>query len=279
MPTVRSKVGAVHDTPAGFIEGLTGKPPSEWAKELGQVTAGELNEVYSAEDEDASDEEPPETTPISDEKACRAGERLLTAMTRAVLELENEQLRRLGMEDGELVEALEARADFYVACYNDHDVKRIGFTAGDEFPIPRNSFAGRAQPPARKKDEEEPPEWSVAVENISVSSPNWVEEDQRTRQWKGKDANRRDCYFVIEDAEFWRLVKKQDLHVEVWDTLKVQWAYRLVDGKAKQRRVLRVLEFNGSKLANPLSPDAVNAILGSHRPTAGAPGERTLFDL
>lgn len=264
------------DTPAGFIEGLTGKPPLEWAKELGQITANELEEVYSS-DEPAPDH-PTKTSSNPEDDACRAGSRLLTAMTRAVLEMENEQLRRLGMEERDLVEALEARAEFYAACYKDQDVKRVGFTAEDDFPVPRSSFPGRAQPPARKEDEEEPPEWSVAIENISVSSPNWDEEDQRSRQWKGKDANRRDCYFVIEDAEFWRLVKKQDLHVVVSDTLKVQWAFRVVDGKAKQRRVLRVLEFNGSKLANPLSPDAVNAILGSYTPAAGAPPEPTLFD-
>lgn len=264
------------DTPAGFIEGLTGMPLSGWAKELGELgreTAGGALEVPT----DAG-VEPTSVEPPSEEQICRTGERLLAAMTRSILELEYEQLKRLGIEDGPLFEVLDARADFYAACFNDGDVNGIGFSADDTFPIPRSSFLIRAQPPARKDDEEDPPEWSVSIESINVTSPNWVEEDQRVRQWKGKDASRRDCYFVIEDAEFWRLVKRKGLHVEVWDSLKVQWAFRLIDGKAKQRRVLRVLEFNGKKLASPLSPDAINAILGSHTPTAGALAQPTLFD-
>ncbi len=269
------------DTPAGFIEGLTGKPPSEWAKDLGKFGQQTANLVFEATDVDELEAHLPDINALAHDHAellCRMSERMLTAMTRNILERETEQLKSIGMEEGPFLEALDARADFYSACIDDGDVRRVGFTPDDDFPIPRSSFTGRAQKPVRKENEEDPPEWEVAIESINVTSPNWVEEDQRLRQWKGKDANRRDCYFVIEDAEFWRLVKRKDLQVEVWDSLKVQWAYRVVDGKAKQRRVLRVLEFNGTLLATPLSPGAINAILGSHTSTNGAKAEPTLFD-
>ncbi|OAP34803.1 hypothetical protein [Sinorhizobium americanum] len=269
------------DTPAGFIEGLTGKPTSAWMKELGSLSR-ETIEHGLATEEPTEDEvnnvrlAPPD--PTREELACRSAEKFLTTVTRAILEKETHELVRLGMDDGELVGALDARADFYAACFNDGDVKRVGFTPDDTFPIPRNSFPGRSQKPIRKEGEEDPPEWIVAIESINVTSPNWVQEDQRTRQWKGKDASRRDCYFVIEDAEFWRLVKMKNLQVEVWDSLKVQWAYRVVDGKAKQRRVLRVLEFNGTNLATPLPPDAINAILGDHSSATGSRAEPSLFE-
>ncbi|WP_157785548.1 hypothetical protein [Sinorhizobium fredii] len=265
------------DTPAGFIEGLTGKPTSAWMKEFGSLSREIIVDAFATEEptEDKVNDSP---DPTREELACRSAEKFLTAVTRAILEKETDELVRLGMEDGELVGALDARADFYAACFNDGDVKRVGFTPDDTFPIPRNSFPGRAQKPIRKEGEEDPPEWIVTIENINVTSPNWVQEDQRTRQWKGNDASRRGCYFVIEDAEFWRLVKRKDLQVEVWDTLKVQWAYRVVDGKAKQRRVLRVLEFNGAKLATPLPPDAINAILGGHSSAAGSRAEPSLFE-
>ena len=185
-------------------------------------------------------------------------------MTRSILELGTEALDKIAMEIGGLPDALEARAEFYQACYDDPDVKRIGFTTEQDFPIPRNSFPERAQKPERKKKDEGEPEWVVSVEGIFVTSPNWDQEDQKTRQWKGKDSVRRDCYFVIEDAEFWFRVKRKGLHVEVLDNLKVQWAYQIVGGKTKNRRVLRVLEFNGEKLAEPLPPDSINAILGSY---------------
>jgi hypothetical protein len=118
----------------------------------------------------------------------------------------------------------------------------------------------------------------VSVESVYVTSPNWDEEDQKTRQWKGKDQIRRDCYFVVEDRAFWQLVKRRTLHVEVLDNLKVQWAYQIVDGRPKNRRVLRVLEFNGDKLADPLDHDAISAILGDYSAVEASRGQPSLFD-
>jgi len=108
--------------------------------------------------------------------------------------------------------------------------------------------------------------------------PIWDQDDQKARHWKGKDRVRRDCYFVIEDADFWALAKKKDLHVEVLDNLKVQWAYQLADGKPKNRRVIRVREYNGNKLAEPLKSDALDAILGRHAAASAGRTEWSLFD-
>jgi hypothetical protein len=269
------------DTPAGFIKGLTGRPLAEWAEELGEVAKDGV--IAAFEGGEIAQGEAPSIKPTTIDhshldRVCRIGERLLIALTSSILEKDNDELRQLGLEETSLLEALDARADFYAACYNDGDVRRVGFTPDDYFPIPRNSFAGRAQKPARKEDEEEPPEWAVSVERVLVSSPNWDREDQRTRKWKGQDVNHHPCYFVIDDAEFWHRVKLKDLPTDVSDSLTVQWASRIVDGKVKERRVLRVLEFNGKKFATPLPPDAINAILGSHTPSDGAISERDLFD-
>lgn len=277
---VSSEVGSA------YIEGLTGKPPTAWAKEIGEDHREAISEAL------ASDESlgPPETDEgaishvqtvpdtSTGELTCEHGAGLIAAMTRGILELGNDALLRIGMEVGHLPEALEARAEFYAACIEDNDVKRVGFTPDADFPIPRNSFPERAQKPARKKGEEEEPQWIVSVEGIFVTSPNWDQEDQRTRQWKGKDAVRRDCYFVIDDAEFWFRVKRKGLHVEVLDSLKVQWAYQLVDGRPKNRRVLRVLEFNGEKLAEPLSSDAIKAMVGANPNADAVKDGSSLFD-
>lgn len=155
------------------------------------------------------------------------------------------------------------------------------FTAGapdDDFPIPRNSFPERAQKPARKKKEEDEPEWVVATESIYVNSPNWNENKQKTRMWQGVDSVRHECLFVIEDAEFWGRIRRKELLFEGLDSLKVQWAFQVVDRKIKNRRVLRVLEFNEKKLAEPLTPDAKSAILGSYTSIEAARGEPSLFD-
>lgn len=265
------------DVGAAYVEGLTGKPPVEWAQEIGQDHRERVREAYEMIEPDELDTVA-DTKPESDQAACRSSAKIVVAMTRGVLEKDTGELSKIGMEVGNLPDALDARAEFYAACIGDGEVKRIGFTPDDDFPIPRNSFVERAQKPVRKEKEEEPPEWVVSIESIYVTSPNWDVEDQKTRQWKGKDQIRRDCYFVIEDAEFWRLVKRKDLHVEVLDNLKVQWAYQLSDGRPKNRRVLRVLEFNGDKLAEPLASDAIKAILGGYSTLDAPRSEPSLFD-
>ena len=272
------------DIGGAYVEGLTGRSPSEWAKSFGEGhrarISGFLEGIEIPEDETASDviEGPPDALPISADGACKQAAQIVVAMARGVLEKSPDELHKVGMGVGALPDAMDARADFYAACIENREVKRVGFTSDDDFPIPRNSFPERAQKPARKPKDEEPPEWTVSIESIYVTSPNWDKEDQKTRQWKGKDQIRRDCYFVIEDAEFWHKVKHKALNVEVLDNLKVQWAFQNTDGRPKSRRVLRVLEFNDDKLADPLPPAAVRAILGQYSEYEASIGTRTLFD-
>lgn len=270
------------DPGAAFTKGLTGETPSWWFEQAGyearegfewigeQLTADEANSFKPIADNDHK--------AVDEESACKAAAQIVIAMTRGMLEKDTDELVKIGMDVGNLPDALDARAEFYSACINNHDVQRIGFTPDNDFPIPRNSFPERAQKPVRKEIEEEPPGWTVSIESIYVTSPNWDEADQKTRQWKGKDQNRRDCYFMIEDAEFWNLVKKKALHVEVLDNLKVQWAYECNDGGPKNRRVLRVLEFNGDQLSEPLTDDAIKAILGNYSTHEISRSQGSLFD-
>jgi hypothetical protein len=273
------------DVGSAYIEGLTGRAPADWALSYGQDHRARIDSVLDQTEPPQDDdigfdmiEALRKALPISAVDACKEAAQIVVAMTRGVLEKSPDELQKLGMEVGALPDAVDARAYFYAACIEDRDVKRVGFTPHDDFPIPRNSFPERAQRPARKPPDEEPHDWSVSVESIYVTSPNWDKEDQKTRQWKGKDQIRRDCYFVIEDAEFWHKVKHKALHVEVLDNLKVQWAFPNTDGRPKNRRVLRVLEFNGDKLADPLPPAAVRAILGQYSEYEARIGPRTLFD-
>jgi len=268
---------------SAYVEGLTGKTPAEWAQEIGESHQEYVEELQQHEASDTDKIEGTGAAPLptpseGDEAAIQCSVKVVVAMTRGVLESSNEELENIGMNVGSLADALDARADFYAACIEDRNVRSIGFSHKDDFPIPRNQFPERAQKPARKEEEDEQPEWMVLIESIYVTSPNWDEEDQQSRQWKGKSASRQNCYFVIDDAEFWHLVKRKELHVEVLDNLKVQWAYQISDGRPKNRRVLRVLEFNGKKLAEPLSTDAIKAILGDFIPTEASKGQPSLFD-
>lgn len=254
------------NTPIGsaYIEALTGQPPTYWAAQAGESSRDLFDRLSGADEKQEGPENSSLQVSHDDEVACRTGARIVVSMTRRVLEMETDELGKIGMEIGELPDVIDARADFYLACLENEEVKRIGFTAENDFPIPRNSFPSRAQRAERKDLEDEPLPWEVSTESIYVTSPNWDQNDQRSRQWKGKDQGRRDCYFVIEDAEFWTLVKRKDLHVEVLDNLKVQWAFQIIEGRPKNRRVLRVLEFNGEKLAEPLAIEAISAILENY---------------
>lgn len=265
-------------TPQGeaFTKGLTGQTTSEWFEDAGVVLrqGGEFVIEYLL-DRDLS--LAGETQVQAEEVGCRTATSIVTSMTKGILELGTDALHKIGMDIGDLPDALDARAEFYEACYHDPEVKKIGFTPNDHFPIPRNSFPERAQKPVRRQKEGDEPEWVVSEEPVRVDSPTWDQNKQRTRQWLGVDFKNHDCYFVIEDAQFWGRIKKKQLRFEGSDHLKVQWAYQLVGGKAKHRRVLRVLEFNGSKLAEPLTSDAINAILGTYSHGDPSKGEPSLF--
>ncbi len=55
------------------------------------------------------------------------------------------------------------------------------------------------------------------------------------------------------------------------------WEYDGCSGRPRKRPVLRVLEFNGDKLADPLPPAAVRAIMGHYAEQETNTGPRTLF--
>jgi len=273
-----------------YIETLTGEPPTYWAERVGQHNREMLEDIEEWVDglppeeveglnPDASSAGPKSSAlPLLEgEEACMVGAKIVVEMTRGMLDRDTTELERLGMDTGSLPDAIDARGDFYHACLEDGQVKSIGFTPEDHFPIPRNSFPERAiKPTRREKDDDEKP-WHVSVESIYVTSPNWDREDQKTRNWKGKDSIRRDCYFVVEDAEFWHHVRQKDLSVDVLDNLKVQWAHQEMNGRVRNRRVLRVLEFNGDKLADPLTPEAIRAILGEFSSAVVHRDQRSLF--
>ncbi|KZL27024.1 hypothetical protein [Pseudovibrio sp. Ad37] len=267
---------------AAFTKGLTGETPSYWFEQAGYKVLEEakwISEQLTTDEANAAELKTDRNlATIADASSCQATARVVISMTRSLLEKNTDELSKLGMESGSLPDALDARADFYAACINNNVIKRIGFTPNNDFPIHRNSFPERAQKPTRNDEEEEQPEWLISIENIYVTSPNWDKEDQKTRQWKGKDQVRRNCYFVIEDAEFWQLVKKKNVHVEVLNNLKVQWARQFINGKSKNRRVLRVLELNGNKLAEPLTSDAIKAILGDYSYSNTPRDQPSLFD-
>jgi hypothetical protein len=100
--------------------------------------------------------------------------------------------------------------------------------------------------------------WQVGIVMLKVTSPNW-DKDDKQRQWKGRDEKGRDRFFRIDDEEFWALVQGEKLNPLIIDTMKVQWAF--LGEQQRSARVLRVLEYNGEVLGEPLD----SALLGLHQ--------------
>lgn len=253
------------DMGAAYFEGLTGKEPKEYAQELGERHKEALNPGIGDE--------------ILEEDKNELGTCLIIEMTEGLLEVDRDTVLRI-VPKGLLDDAISARGAFFEACLENNAIQGLGFVPENEFPIPRNKFAERAQRIRRDDEllEGENEEWYVTCENIFVSSPNWDKDDQEHRNWKGKDAARKDCYFVIDDEEFWQHVKDRELDVGVLDGLMVQWAFQLSGNRPKNRRVLRVLEFNGERLSNPLNESVIQSILGRFSSFEMSADQNTLFD-
>lgn len=265
-----------NDSPAAFVEGLTGKKPMEWAKDAGVLARVRLEMLLGGDQKNEGHVAIPYRS--TDDLVCKAAAEMLVAMARGSLEMEPDELADLAGEEVEISEVINARADFYDACIFDRQIRAIGFTPEEHFPIPRKSFPERAQRSSKRDVDYEEGTWTSAIDNVTVTSPNWDQDDQESRKWKGKDIFNHTCYFVIEDENFWGLVKSRKLQVRVWDKLKVQWILQEVNGKIKERRVLRVLEVSGAKVSPPMPLPTVIELLEERYATTGSKGNPTLFD-
>lgn len=237
------------DLGEGYVVGLTGETPKHWAEKAGQATANGIDEISAL-------------VQSSKDSKKKTVEIVLKEMTKGVLSKDNDELKKIAPLSGQLNNAVQARCNFYEACLRDKEVKGIDFSTDDDFPIRRNDFPRLAIRPEPPINEDENPEWHTSIENIYVTSPNWERDNQKARNWKGRDGGRKDCLFVIEDNYFWHQVKYRGLHVAILDQLKVQWIFQFRGTRIINRRVIRVLEFNGDHLSDPMKSDEIEKFTG-----------------
>ncbi|WP_292226761.1 hypothetical protein [Brevundimonas sp.] len=232
------------DIGQGFIKGLTGHEPAYWAENVGSSLRMILDESKKDQKIDA------------ERKFASA---IICASTKSFLETENYKLERASIDRSRFRDAYEAKNTFYESCLATHALQAIGFDEHAVFPIKRNEFSKHVSALPPKEDADEA--WFVATAQLRVTSPNWVRND-RARQWKGHDHQGRDRYFRIEDEEFWNHVGLDTIDTHIIDTMTVQWAFQGRPQHPKNCRVLRVLKFNNSVLAPPLSDDEIVAHVG-----------------
>jgi hypothetical protein len=243
------------DIGQAFIKGLTTHDPAYWAEAAGTYLRKKITEPQSLV---------PGSDAALSEQAVRQRQFetiIVTESAKSFMQIDQSDLRRIGITPQKFGDAYEARNRFYGACAADPKVLALGFDETDNFPIKRSDFA-RLQV-ALAPGEEAPLSlpWQVEVTVLTVTSPNW-DRDDRQRQWKARDPKGRERYFRVDDEQFWNLVRAQTLNPHIIDKIKVQWAY--FGNQRRNARVLRVLEYNNQVLGEPLDDNALCIMLGAY---------------
>lgn len=250
---------AESDMGKAFIKGLTLHEPAHWTEVAGTFIRHEL--IESAHGSGVVEKEAEHPRLRQQFETI-----IVTESTKSFLQKPEAELSGIGITPQTFRDAYEARNKFYEACLKDTNVHALGFDETEKFPIRRRDFVTLqvALPPKEAESDKEP--WEVETILLKVTSPNWDRED-RQRQWKAHDRNSRDRYFRMDDKYFWRLVSEQAISPHIIDSILVQWAY--VGEQRRHARVLKVLEYNGVRIGEPLDDNALCAILGAYNGPRG----------
>lgn len=241
------------DIGKGFIKGLTEHEPAYWSEDIGARIRAKTISLRS-ESATTLDAE-------SERVLCREGAGLIVSMTKSFMLKDETELKSIGFTVSGFREGFAARNNFYKACNAMKDLRGIGFEEDHHFPIKRKDFVElQVSLPPLNEDDNEP--WFVDIVDLKVTSPNWDKKD-KPRCWKARDDNNRERLFTVEDEHFWSLVEAQKLNPHIIDTIKVQWAYHQVGKRLKNIKILKILEFNGSVLSDPLNDNALKEKLGN----------------
>lgn len=248
--------GPFGDFSSGLLEGILTKNPSDIGQDLGEGIRAAYDELISpSEDQEAK---------------CEAASVVTVAALKWILQEENEDLEDLSIAPA-LKDALVAKRRFYEACKAVPDLKGIGFSRQPTFPIRRSDFQRLSQIPEGSEDDE----WHVAIEHITGSSPNWNPKDT-ARNWKGSDQDGHARHFMVRDERFWEMVFRGELNPRIGDSMRVQWAYKQGPKRRKGHIVLRVLEFNGVKVSEPMTDRELRPFLDSFQRVEDK--QKSLFD-
>lgn len=262
------------ETVQELSEEYLGGTPSEILIQKIDDYRNRVERFQSSSDQDVDETE---AGRLEEEGAALLEEIVTRSATRALQEpIENFESARAS--DQLRYELEDAQSDLYSAALNDPQVRAIGFSEDEEFPIERSGFAERAIRPTPLRGEEPKIEWIVSLRIIRVTSPNFDRDDQSSRKWKGRDSSGKSILFEIVDEEFWHKLVREDLEFGETTVLKVQMATSISDNRTRENKVIRVLAIGDQELAGPLRDEALGAILGSFSHYKQSQGTPDLFD-
>jgi len=235
------------DVGKGFVKGLTDKEPGVWAEQLGNVIKNGYTKINPIKHGIEGGQTKMMPFKSYDELFSTY---IMCQIVIAFLEKEYEDLQSK-VPVPMFVSSYKARNDFYEACISDVHINGLGFTNESDFPIKRRDFIDFIVPISTKDEVFDSEFWSFGTADINVTSPNWDRAD-RSRSWKGRDASNRERIFRIEDDRFWTMVEQKKIDADIIDHVKVQWVFQLKRGNFRNHKVLRVLEYNGKKISDPI---------------------------
>lgn len=234
---------------SSFIEGITNHPPSYWAKIAGQKLKNKSKEGSTLKADKKS-------VAIEDIAAVI----IINQITVGFILKEPEKLKKIGLFKKNFLQAYKAKNNFFNACYHNPRIRGVGFSKEHIFPIKRSDFAKHiVDIPAEAMIENEPINWVVGIDDVMVNSPNW---DKSGRVWQAHYKIDKEVTFSVEDENFWHHVKEKDIQPDINDYMQVQWAYD--PGSKRSRKVLKVLMYNGQKLAEPLGDEQIKKWLENY---------------
>lgn len=251
------------DITRGFIEGLTGRSPEEWAFDVGENLRKSTTQSDSEKTDDGQ-----ETEDDISQSTYRAAE--ITAVignaAEEFLSTPTETLTERGFIPSELPNTFNARTELFYQLECDPQITGVGFGSEPVAPIRRQDFSRYQVRPTEREDEDL---WKIELVKYRVSSPNWDRYDGR-RKWKGRGVDGRFVYFTIEDEIFWELAKKKELESSVIDELIAQAAIRYVDGKPIDRVIVRVISFNDMFISREMTRDEIARFLSERNEKPGS---------
>jgi hypothetical protein len=260
------------DIGKAFVRGLTGEEPAHWGEWAGKKIKERLKKKAASEGEASADEIKTAESDLTLQKMSTSV--ILVESTRSILVKDVTELQRIGVNPHRFRETFQARNEFYQACWQEKELRAIGFDETDKFPISRKDFARLQVSLESREDAAKSEPSTVDVTAITVTSPNWDRSDAN-RTWRGKDPSGKYHFFKVNDEAFWALAEADRLNLRGLDTMKVQWAYQGRGRQAKNFCVLRVLEYNGVQFAEPYDDVTLEGILGPHH--QAGPDQDDLF--
>lgn len=190
-------------------------------------------------------------------------EELVTRSVQGGLEVSRDELNSREIPEQLKFDLAEAQSEMYLSALDDPEVMGIGFSDEEDFPVPRNNFAERAiRPRKRDIEEDETVSWKVETKQIRLTSPNFDREDQAQRKWKARDTAGISVLFEVSDEEFWLRLKQGEFEFSEYTELQVQIATKVVNGREREKKVVRVLSVDEAQIAEPLTTAALKALIG-----------------